>query len=110
MTIDLPSAGNLVVVDPEVESLSFNNPTASTVAYAGVSLYLDGNPVPNARVACTHCSIPPSSTASAGPIQLPDLSIPGVSADSHTLTVALIGNSTDYVTASSTRLVVLATG
>jgi hypothetical protein len=110
VTIDLPSAGKLVVVDPEIESLSFNNPTGSTVNYAGVGLYLDGNPVPNAGVPCTSCSIPPSSTSSAGPIQLPDLSIPGVSAGSHTLTLALIGDTTDYVTASSTRLVVLATG
>jgi hypothetical protein len=43
-------------------------------------------------------------------IQLPDLSIPNVSAGSHTLTLALLGNSTNYVTASSTRLVALASG
>jgi hypothetical protein len=110
VTIDLPVAGKLVVIDPAVESLTFNNPTGSTVTYAGVSLYLDGNPVPNSGVPCTNCSIPPSTTSSAGPIQLPDLAIPGVSAGSHTLTLALIGNSTNYVTAASARLVLLATG
>ncbi len=110
VTIDMSSAGKLVVIDPEVESLSFNNPTSSTVSYSGVSLYLDGKPVTNARVLCTGCSIPPFTTSSAGPIRLPDLSIPSVSAGSHTLTLALIGNSANYAKASSARLVVLATG
>ncbi len=68
VTIDLPSAGKLVVIDPVVESLSSNNPTSSTVTYSGVGLY------------------------------------------SHTLTLALIGNTSDHLTASSTRLVVLAAG
>ncbi len=59
VTINLPTAGNLVVIDPEVESVSFNNPSASTVTYTAVSLYLDGNPVANAAVPCS-CSVPPA--------------------------------------------------
>lgn len=110
VTIDMPRAGKLVIVDPEVESISFNNPTNSTVQYTGVSLYLGQAPVSNGAVPCAACSIPPQSTSSAGPIALPDLSIPNVSAGSHTLTLGLIGNSTNYVTASASRLVVLATG
>ena len=41
--------------------------------------------------------------------QLPDLSIPNVAAGSHTVTLALLGNPSNYITASSTRLVALAT-
>jgi hypothetical protein len=50
-------------------------------------------------------------TGSAGPIQLPELSVPGVGAGSHTVTIALSGTTTtNYVAAASTRMVVLATG
>ena len=111
VTIALSSPGKLVVVDPEVESLSFNNPTNSTQSYTGVGLYLDGSPVANSGVQCpSGCSLPPVSTSTAGPIQLPDLSIASVGAGTHTLTLALIGNSTNFVTSAKSRLTVLATG
>jgi hypothetical protein len=110
VTINLPRAGKLVVLDPKVESVNFNNTTNSTVVYTAVGLFLDGVPVSNSGVQCSGCSIPPQTTSLAGPIELPDLSISGVTAGSHTLTLALIGNATNYVTASATRLVVLASG
>jgi hypothetical protein len=110
VTIDMPRAGKLVIVDPEVYSISFNNPANSTVQYTGVSLYLDQAPISNGRVPCVGCSIPPQATSTGGPITLTDLSIPNVSAGSHTLTLGLIGNATNYVTASASRLVMLATG
>src|SRR5262249_41913238 len=66
VTIDLPSAGKLVVVDPEVQGLTFHNLSDATVIYSGVSLYLDGNPVANAGVACTTCLLPPNATSSSG--------------------------------------------
>jgi hypothetical protein len=108
-TIDMPAPGKLVILDPEVYSVSFINPTVSTVHYSAVSLYLDGAPILNGAVPCP-CSLPPAATSTAGPIQLPDVSIPNVPAGSHTVTLALLGNSTNYVTASSTRLVALASG
>jgi hypothetical protein len=110
VTISLPRAGNLVIVDSEVDSLTFNNPTNSTVNYAAVGLYLDGAPVPNGAVLCQGCSIPPAGSSVAGPFRLPDLRIPNVSAGMHTLTLALSGQSTNYVTSAKARLVVLATG
>ncbi len=110
VTIDLPRPGKLVILDPEVESVRFNNPTNSTIDYSGVGLFLDGTAVSRSGVQCSGCSIPPQATSAAGPIQLPDLSIPNVSAGSHTLTLALIGNTTNHVTTSASRLVVVASG
>jgi hypothetical protein len=109
VTIDMPQAGKLVVVDPEVQSITFNNPTASTVTYSAVSLYLDQTPVSHGGVPCQGCQIPPQSISTAGPISLPDLSIGNVSAGSHTVTLGLLGNPTNYVTSAAGRLVVLAT-
>ena len=111
LTVTLSSSGTLLVLDPEVESLSINNPTGASISYASVGLYLDGNPITDGTVSCTGCSVMPLGIAIASNIQLPDLSIPGVSAGTHTLTMALSGGpTTDYVTAASTRMVVLATG
>jgi hypothetical protein len=110
VTINMPRAGKLVVLDPKLASVSFNNPTNGTVGYDGVGLFLDGNAVPNSGVLCSGCSVSPQGTSVAGPFELPYLSIPGVTAGSHTLTLALFGNTTNYVTASTARLVVLASG
>jgi hypothetical protein len=111
VTITLPSVGRLLVLDPEIESVSFDNPTSSPTSYAYVGVYLDGNLVSGGAVACSTCSIPAHSTGSASNIQLPELSIPGVAAGSHTVTLALAGTtSADYVTAQESRLAVIAGG
>jgi hypothetical protein len=110
VTINMPRPGKLVVLDPKLESVSFNNPTNGTVSYSGIGLFLDGTPVSGSAVLCSGCSVPPQGTSVSGPIELPYLSIPGVTAGSHTLTLALFGNSTNYVTAATARLVVLASG
>lgn len=99
-----------MVLDPRLQSVSFNNPTDATVSYSGIGLFLDGTPVAGSGVLCSGCSTGPQGTSVSGPFELPYLSIPGVTAGSHTLTLALLGNSNNYVTASAARLVMLASG
>jgi hypothetical protein len=110
VTINMTSSGTLVVVDPEVEHLSFANTSSGTVIYDYIALYLDGKPITGGSVACG-CSLAPFGAASVGPIPLPEVSVPGVGAGSHTVTIALTGTTnSNYVSAASTRMVVLATG
>ena len=110
VTINLPDAGNLVVLDPDVETIEYRNTSGSIVQYPGFSLYLDGNPVPDSYVACTtQCSVNPGGYQGTGSIPLPDVSIPDVPAGSHTVTLALVlGSNANYLYASAARLAVLA--
>jgi hypothetical protein len=90
VTIDLADEGTLVVLDPEVETITFHNTSAAQ--YSGFSLYLDGNPVPGSLVPCPvvqECEFSGTGgTEIIGQISLPDVSIPNVAAGTHTVTLA----------------------
>lgn len=109
VSIDMPKAGKLVVLDAALESGTIDNtPNTALVYLAGV--YVDGVGIPGTRLDCG-CVAPAQATSTLPHFSMPQGSISDIAAGPHTVTLALTrtsGSQANNLTLPQGRLLVIA--
>ena len=109
VSIDLPQAGKLVVLDAALEGGRIDNTSNTQLVYvAGV--YVDGVGIPGTRLDCG-CVAAAQTTSTLPHFSMPQGSISDIAAGPHTVTLALTrtsGSQANNLTLPQGRLLVIA--
>jgi collagen triple helix repeat protein len=111
VSIDMPKAGKLLVLDAALESATINNTSNTPLVYAA-GVYVDGVGVPGTASACG-CVAPEQTTSTLPHFSLPQGSTSEIAAGRHTVTLALTrtsGSQANNLTRPQGRLLVVASG
>jgi hypothetical protein len=111
VSIDMPKAGKLLVLDAALENATINNTSNTPLVYAA-GVYVDGVGVPGTASDCG-CVVPEQTTSTLPHFSLPQGSTSEIAAGPHTVTLALTrtsGSQANNLTHPQGRLLVVASG